>query len=83
MRGHCWHSCSEKKPAATEVKKLIQTMQGDETVDVFVSIINLGEVYYRIGRGRGVELAADKETLLAKNEEKSAPRNPRGAFCCC
>src|SRR5690606_5935644 len=46
-----------EEPAATRVKELIQAMQEDDTVEVFVSVINLGEVYYWIGRMRSVEEA--------------------------
>lgn len=46
-----------EEPAATRVKELIQAMQEDDTIEVFVSVINLGEVYYWIGRMRSVEEA--------------------------
>lgn len=56
----------KEEPAATVVKELIQAMQEDEAVEVFVSIINLGEVYYRIGRGRGLDEADETVDALIR-----------------
>jgi uncharacterized protein len=41
-----------EEPAASRVKQLLQDAQ-DRTIEAFVSVINLGEVYYRIGKLRG------------------------------
>ncbi len=41
-----------EEPAATQVKQLLEEAQTGQTA-LFISIINLGEVYYRIGKIRG------------------------------
>jgi ribonuclease VapC len=46
-----------EEPAAAEVKRLIQKVQEDETTELLVSVINLGEVFYRLGREKGVDVA--------------------------
>jgi predicted nucleic acid-binding protein len=42
----------KKEPAASRVKYLMQEKMQD-SVDLFISIINLGEVYYSVGRVKG------------------------------
>jgi predicted nucleic acid-binding protein len=50
----------KEEPAASQVKRLLESaFAGD--ADLFMSIINLGEVIYRIGKVRGD--AAAQETL--------------------
>ena len=42
----------KEEPAASRVRKLLQ--EGlDRKVDLFISIINIGEIYYRIGKEKG------------------------------
>jgi len=50
----------KEEPAASRVKQLLEQAKSGHA-ELFMSIINLGEVYYRIGRVRG-EPAAE-ETL--------------------
>jgi predicted nucleic acid-binding protein len=45
-----------EEPAASRVKQLLNTARGEDD-EVFISIINLGEVIYRIGKVRGEEEA--------------------------
>ncbi len=53
----------KEEPAAARVKQLlIETEQGN--VRLFVSIINLGEVVYRIGKVRGEKEAFDTLTQI-------------------
>jgi len=50
----------KEEPAASRVKQLLsEAEQGN--AQLFISVINLGEVYYRIGKVKGEEEA--KETL--------------------
>jgi ribonuclease VapC len=42
----------KEEPAASRVRKLLQ--EGlDQKADLFISIINVGEIYYRIGKEKG------------------------------
>ncbi|MFW6068804.1 MAG: type II toxin-antitoxin system VapC family toxin [Chloroflexota bacterium] len=50
-----------EEPAASKVKSLVQEAQEKRNLDLFVSVINLGEVYYRVGRKAGALVA--QETL--------------------
>lgn len=50
----------EEEPAASRVRELLQDAQ-KQRVKLLLSIINLGEVYYRIGKVRGLDEA--EETL--------------------
>jgi predicted nucleic acid-binding protein len=50
----------KEEPAGSHVRQLIQEAQ-NQTIRLFASIINLGEVYYRIGKTRGQDFA--DETL--------------------
>lgn len=50
-----------EEPAASKVKSLVQQAQEERNLDLFVSVINLGEVYYRVGRKEGAIVA--QETL--------------------
>lgn len=45
-----------EEPAASRVKQLLSTAR-DEDIECFISIINLGEVLYRIGKVEGEEEA--------------------------
>lgn len=42
----------KEEPAASRVKQLLENAQ-NERVQLFISIMNLGEVYYRIGKAKG------------------------------
>lgn len=42
----------KKEPAASQVKRLLKDAQSGR-LELFISVINLGEVYYRIGRLKG------------------------------
>jgi len=50
----------KEEPAASRVKQLLEEAE-KENVELFISIINLGEVAYRIGKVRGEDEA--RETL--------------------
>jgi uncharacterized protein len=50
----------KEEPAGARVRQLLQEAL-NETARLFASIVNLGEVYYRVGRTRGQALA--DETL--------------------
>jgi predicted nucleic acid-binding protein len=50
----------KEEPAASRVKQLLEEAEKEET-QLFLSIINLGEVIYRIGKVRGEDEA--QETL--------------------
>lgn len=50
----------KEEPAGARVRHLIQDAR-NQTIRLFTSIINLGEVYYRIGKTRGQDMA--DETL--------------------
>jgi uncharacterized protein len=50
----------KEEPAGARVSQLLQEAL-NETARLFASIVNLGEVYYRVGRTRGQALA--DETL--------------------
>ena len=48
----------KEEPAASQVRKLLQ--EGlDRKADLFISIINVGEIYYRIGKEKGRNEAED------------------------
>lgn len=49
-----------EEPAATRVSEVLKEAEGQQA-ELFVSWINLGEVFYNIGRRRGI--AAAEETL--------------------
>lgn len=42
----------QEEPAASRIRQLLQNAQ-DGQVSAFVSVMNVGEVYYRIGKVRG------------------------------
>lgn len=50
----------KEEPAASRVRQLLEET-GKSNVELFISIINLGEVYYCIGKAKGESEA--KETL--------------------
>ena len=50
----------KEEPAASRVKRLMEEARAGNT-ELFISIINLGEVYYRIGKAKGEREA--QETL--------------------
>jgi predicted nucleic acid-binding protein len=52
----------KEEPAASRVLQLLQEADGRK-IKLFISIINLGEIYYRIGRVKGKKEA--DETLKA------------------
>ena len=56
-----------EEPAATHVKQLLEGAQTGK-VNLLVSIINLGEVYYRIGKAKGESEA--RQTLSQINSLK-------------
>jgi predicted nucleic acid-binding protein len=51
-----------EEPAASRVRQLLHEARGQE-VELFMSIINLGEVVYRLGKVRG---EAEAEETLAR-----------------
>ena len=46
----------KEEPAATRVKAVIDTAQGGQC-ELFASLINIGEVYYSVGRSKGISEA--------------------------
>jgi predicted nucleic acid-binding protein len=50
----------KEEPAASRVKQLLEEAK-QKKVEVFLSVINLGEVYYRVGKTKGEKEA--EETL--------------------
>jgi predicted nucleic acid-binding protein len=50
-----------EEPAASRVREVIENAQ-EGTAHLFISIINLGEVYYRVGKVRN---AKEAESVLA------------------
>ena len=50
----------KEEPAAFRIKEILEEAE-QEKVEIFLSIINLGEVYYRVGKVRGEKEA--EETL--------------------
>jgi predicted nucleic acid-binding protein len=50
----------KEEPAASRVRQLIQDAQ-EGSIELYISLVNLGEVYYRIGRVKGEKEA--RETL--------------------
>ena len=76
-----------EEPAASRVRKVIEGAQ-DGTARLFISIINIGEVYYRIGKLRNSKeadavlkdlsllpievISADDDTVLATARLKMA-----------
>ena len=55
----------EEEPAADRVEELLQ-QAADGQVSLFLSVINLGEVFYIFGRRRGVNAA---ENVVAKTKQ--------------
>jgi len=49
-----------EEPAASQFKRILERAERGD-LDLYISVINLGEVYYRIGRVKGEEKA--RETL--------------------
>jgi predicted nucleic acid-binding protein len=45
-----------EEPAASRIKQLLSDAQGDDP-ELFISIINLGEVVYRVGKVKGEDEA--------------------------
>ena len=76
-----------EEPAATRVRKVIEGAQGG-TARLYISIVNVGEVYYRVGKTRSPKeansvltdlyllpieiISADDETVLAAARLKMA-----------
>jgi predicted nucleic acid-binding protein len=55
----------EEQPAAQRVYSLLeQTEENDPSVQLFLSIINLGEVYYIIGRRQGEREAEETINIV-------------------
>jgi predicted nucleic acid-binding protein len=50
----------KEEPAAFRVKEILEEAESKK-VEVFLSVINLGEVYYRVGKTKGAQEA--EETL--------------------
>lgn len=48
-----------EEPAASKVKNFIQEAQEAQNLDLFVSVVNLGEIYYRVGRKEGADTAQE------------------------
>jgi uncharacterized protein len=42
-----------EEPAATSVRELLSAAEHDRSSELFLSIVNLGEVYYIVGRVKG------------------------------
>jgi uncharacterized protein len=55
-----------EEPAARDVRDLLQQAQSDDTIQLFVSVVNLGEVYYIISRARGDNEAQESIDDLKK-----------------
>ena len=55
----------KEEPAGSRVRQLVLDAQ-NQTARLFASIINLGEVYYRIGKTRGQTLADETLEELQK-----------------
>ena len=55
-----------EEPAARNVKDLLQQAQSDDTIQLFVSVVNLGEVYYIISRAKGADEAQESVDDLKK-----------------
>ena len=49
-----------EEPAASKFKRILERAERGD-LDLYISVINLGEIYYRIGRVKGEEEA--RETL--------------------
>jgi ribonuclease VapC len=55
-----------EEPAATQVKQLLEEAQTGQ-ISLFISIINLGEVYYQIGKVKGQNEAPDLSQIGSLN----------------
>jgi len=68
-----------KEPAASRVKQLLQeTSKG--SVDLFISIINLGEVYYSVGRVRGERDALETLNSIRRLSLAVVPATEEAVF---
>ena len=57
IRGHCSALLQGEEPAAARVKQIL--LEGErQQATLLISIVNLGEVYYRVGRRSRSTLAA-------------------------
>lgn len=54
-----------EKPAATRIRELLQAAQ-ERRAQLFVSIINLGEVFYRVGRLKGRQEAEETLSMIQR-----------------
>jgi predicted nucleic acid-binding protein len=55
----------KEEPAASRVRKLLNAA-GRQEVELYLSIINLGEIYYRIGRAKGRDEADDTLKTISR-----------------
>ena len=51
----------QEESAASQVRQLLEEAQ-QETLTLFMSVINLGEIFYRVGKVNGADVA--QETLV-------------------
>lgn len=56
----------KEEPAASRVAQLFQSAQEDTAVQLFITVINLGEVYYIVGGARGEAEAQRALSLVQK-----------------
>jgi ribonuclease VapC len=54
-----------EEPAATRVRELLQAAQ-EQRAQLLVSVINLGEVFYRVGRLKGQQEAEETLNLIRR-----------------
>ena len=62
----------KEEPAASRVKQLLEDAQ-QEKLQIFVSTINLGEVYYRVGKVKGEAEAQKTLELISRLSLKMLP----------
>ena len=72
----------KEEPAASRVKRLLEDAQ-ESNIELFISIINLGEVIYRIGKVKGefYELIGSASLLPSEEIEQGSAINRSRAEC--
>jgi len=68
-----------EEPAASKVKRFLKAA-GEGKVELFISIINLGEVIYRIGKVKGEEDAMKTLNELQSLSITTMPASEEGVF---
>lgn len=63
----------EEEPAATRMRSLLRQAKASSVIELYVSVLNLGEVYYRIAKRKGETQASQTLAFLRRVSIQSVP----------